>query len=706
LNPHPSATAPPGSAPHEATAAETPLPPLAPQFTHLSNWHGQEVDDRWYWLREKDSAPVLDYLKAENGYTEACTRGLAAFTEALYQEMLGRIQQTDLDVPVRRGAWYYYNRTVEGQQYPIRCRRAATATGQDDPTAVEQVILDQNAMAKGLAFLSVVDLRVSDDGHQLLYLADDTGYRQYKLYRKDLLTGQVSGPLAERVTGVEWAADNRTIYWTTEHPVSKRSDTLWRLRGDGPAQNLYVEADELYQIDLGRSKDRLFLILEVGATDTWETHLIDATQPDAPLRVVLPRRKGHKYQVEHREGRLVIRTNREAKDFRVVTAPLDDPRPEQWEPLVDHRPGTLVEGVQVFRDHLVVSEKSAGLTRFRIQDLQTRAWTELPFSATAYAAMEGDTPEFASQNFRYGYQSMVTPSSVYDYDFKTGASRLLKQQAVLGGYDESRYTTERLWATARDGTRVPISIVYRNDRPRNGTAPLWLYGYGSYGLGMSATFGSWRLSLLDRGVAFAIAHIRGGDEMGETWHDDGMLMNKKNTFFDFIDCAEFLVQQKWSSSERLLIEGGSAGGLLMGVVSNLRPDLFKAVHSAVPFVDVMNSMMDASLPLTVGEYLEWGDPNEREAFDCMLSYSPYDNLTSQAYPAMLVTTSYNDSQVMYWEPAKYVAKLRTLKTDRNPLLLKTKMEPAGHGGASGRYDALKDRAFEVAWMLEQVGVAR
>jgi oligopeptidase B len=360
----------------------------------------------------------------------------------------------------------------------------------------------------------------------------------------------------------------------------------------------------------------------------------------------------------------------------------------------------------VFRDHAVVSEKTAGLTRFRIHDFKTQSWTELPFTETTYAAGAGETPEYASDTFRYTYQSMVTPGSVYDFDFRSGTARLMKQQAVLGGYDASKYATERLWVRARDGTRVPVSIVYRKDRPRDGSAPLWLYAYGSYGFGQPATFSSWRLSLLDRGVAFAIAHIRGGDDMGEAWHDDGMLMTKKNTFFDFIDCADQLVQEKWTSPKGLLIEGGSAGGLLMGVVTNLRPDLFKAVHSAVPFVDIMNTMMDASLPLTVGEYLEWGNPNEKSAFDYMRSYSPYDNLSAQAYPAILVTTSYNDSQVMYWEPAKYVAKLRTLKTDGNPLLLKTKMEPAGHGGASGRYDALKDKAFEVAWMLKQVGVTR
>jgi oligopeptidase B len=555
---------------------------------------------------------------------------------------------------------------------------------------------------QGKAFISLGAMQVSDNGAALLYTTDETGFRQYKLYRKDLKTGHVDGPLAERVTTVQWAADNATAFFTTEHPVSKRSDTLWRLKAGGQPEQLFDEKDELYRIDLTRTKDRRYLVLQIGSTDTYESRLLDASKPDGTFKVLLPREKGHKYDVEHRDGLLYIRTNRDAKDFRIVTAPVD--QPAKWTPLVAHQAGTLIEDIELFQGHLVVTAKRAALVRFRIHDFKTGQWRDLPFSETAYAAFAGGTPEYASTTFRYGYQSLVTPSSVFDFDFNSGQSKLLKQQAVLGGYDASKYATERLWVTSRDGVRVPVSIVYRKDRVRDGQAPLWLYAYGSYGYGTSANFGSWRLSLLDRGLAFAIAHIRGGDEMGETWHDDGMLMKKKNTFNDFIDVADELVKTKWTSKAGLLIEGGSAGGLLMGAVTNLRPDLFKAVHAAVPFMDVMNTMMDASLPLTVGEYLEWGNPNEKPAFDYMRSYSPYDKLSAQAYPAILVTTSYNDSQVMYWEPAKYVAKLRTLKTDSNPLLLKTKMEPAGHGGASGRYDALKDKAFEIAWMLQQVGI--
>jgi len=695
-----------GASSAAALAQTAPQPPVAPVVSHVVQWHGQAVSDPWFWLREKDSPPVLAYLKAENSYTEALTAGLAPLSARLYDEMLRRIQQTDLDVPVRQGAWYYYNRTVEGQQYPIRCRRLASATLAYDPQAPEQVLLDQNEMAQGKAFLSIGDYQVSDDAGSLLYTVDDTGYRQYKLYRKNLASGQVVGPLAERVTSVAWAADNATVFYVTEHPVSKRSDSLWRLAPAAPAELLFEEKDELFRVGLGRTKDKQFLVLEVQSTDTWETRLLAAAQPKGAFKTVLPRSKGHKYEVEHRDGLLYIRTNRDAKDFRVVTAPLADPSPANWKPLVAHQAGVLIESVAPFRGHLVLTEKSEGLVRFRVHDFASGNWSSVPFAEPVYGAAPGRNPEYDTTRFRYGYQSLITPSSVFDLDLASKASTLLKQQAVLGGYDAQLYASERLWVTARDGVRVPVSIVYRKDRPRDGSAPLWLYAYGSYGYGTPASFNSARLSLLDRGFAYAIAHIRGGDEMGESWHDDGMLMKKKNTFYDFIDVAESLQKDRWTTRAGTVIEGGSAGGLLMGAVANLRPELFKAVHSAVPFVDVMNTMMDASLPLTVGEYLEWGNPNEKAAHDYMRSYSPYENLSQQAYPATLVTTSYNDSQVMYWEPAKYVAKLRTLKTDTNPLLLKIKMDPAGHGGASGRYDALRDRAFEFAWMMQQVGITK
>ena len=687
-------------------SSPAPAPPAAPRQDHTQVWHGRTFVDPYYWLREKGSPEVVKYLEAENAYTEATTADLGPFREALYAEMLSRIKQTDLGVPTRIGRFYYYRRTVEGLQYPIRCRKPAGADGVFHEDAPEEVLLDQNEMAKGLAFLSVGEFEVSDDDGRLMYSTDDTGFRQYKLFVKDLKTGTSQGPLAERVTSATWAADNATVFYVTEHPVTKRSDTLWRLRLGGQPEKVYEEGDELYSIGIGRTKDRKFLVLGSRSTDTWDRWLLPSGEPNGAFRRVLPREKGHKYEVEHRDGTLFIRTNKNAKNFRLVTAPLADPSPAHWKPFLEHRRDVLLDDFEVFKDFVVVQEKEAGLNRLRVHRFADGGWKEVSFPEPVYTAYATGTPEFESKLLRYDYQSLITPSSVYDYDMEAGTSVLLKRDEVLGGFDPSRYASERLWATARDGAKVPISIVYPKGFARDGKAPLWLYGYGSYGFGTSATFDSRRLSLLDRGMPFAIAHVRGGNEMGEAWHDDGMLMKKKNTFLDFIDAAEFLVRDKWTSPDRLLIEGGSAGGLLMGAVVNERPDLFRAVHAAVPFVDVMSTMMDASLPLTVGEYLEWGNPNEKAAFDYMLSYSPYDNVAKKAYPALLVTTSYNDSQVMYWEPAKYVAKLRTLKTDENPLVLRTKMQPAGHGGASGRYDALKDRAFELAWMLRQVGITK
>ncbi|WP_285607440.1 S9 family peptidase [Geothrix edaphica] len=682
-------------------------PPTAPQKEHTDLWHGEKVSDPWFWLREKSNPEVVAYLNAENAYTQAMTADLQPFSEALYKEMLGRIKQTDLSVPVRRGAFYYYSRTEEGKQYSIQCRRKAGKDGVYDGKAAEEVLLDQNELAKGLKFLGLGPLVVSDDDRTLLYSTDTTGFRQYQLFTKDLATGRASGPLAERVTSYTWASDGRHVFFTTEDSGTKRSNQLLRLDLTGRAPELvFEEKDELYRVFVGRTKDHKYLLMESQSTDTWETRYLAASKPTAAFKVLLPREKGHKYDVEHRGGTFYIRTNKGAKNFRLVTAPAATPDPKHWKVLIPHRADVLLEGIEPFRDFLVVAEKSQGLERFRIRDLKTGTWRKVAFPESVYAASPGGTPEYTSKTFRFVYQSMVTPQSIYDCDMATGKQTLLKETEVLGGYDRSQYATERLWATARDGAKVPLSVVYKKGVKRDGSAPLFLYAYGSYGFGMSAGFSIPRLSLLDRGMVYVIAHIRGGNEMGEGWHDDGMLMKKMNTFTDFIDSADFLVKEKWTSKDRLVIEGGSAGGLLMGAVTNLRPDLFKAVHSAVPFVDVMNTMMDASLPLTVGEYLEWGNPNEKAAFDYMRAYSPYDNLAKKAYPAILVTTSFNDSQVMYWEPAKYVAKLRTLKTDDNPLLLKIKMDPAGHGGASGRYDALKDKAFETAWMLKQVGITK
>ena len=681
-----------------------PKPPVAKTQEHRSIWHGESVNDPWFWLREKTNPEVIGYLEAENAYMEASTVEAKAFGELLYKEMLGRIQQTDLTVPLRRGAYDYYSRTEEGRQYAIHCRRKALPDGASDAKAAEEVLLDLNLLAQGHSFLGLGGFEISDSGTALLYSTDVTGFRQYTLYRKDLATGKTSAPLAERVTSFEWSADGAFVLYTTEDAVTKRSNQLWRLSLEGGRPQLVMEEkDELFGLGLGRTKDHQWFVCSSQSTDTWDQRILPASDPKGAFRPVLPREKGHKYDLEHRDGVLLLRTNKDAKNFRLVSAPVAEPG--RWTEVIAHRADVLLKSLEVFRDHLVVAEQKEALTHLRIQNKNSTHWVEVAFPEPVYSAHATGTPELGAKAFRLTYQSMATPQGVYDCDLATGRLTLLKRTPVLGGYDPSGYVTERRWVTARDNTRVPLSMVYKKGVKLDGSAPCFLYGYGSYGLGMDASFSIARLSLVERGMVFVIAHIRGGDELGEAWHDDGMLMRKKNTFTDFVDCAEWLVKNHISAPDRLVIEGGSAGGLLMGAVVNLRPDLFRAVHSAVPFVDVINTMMDASLPLTVGEYLEWGNPNEKPAFDYMRSYSPYDNLKPGAYPAMLVTTGLNDSQVMYWEPAKYVAKLRTLKTDARPLLLKCNMG-AGHGGASGRYDRLKEVSFEYAWLMTQVGITR
>ena len=680
--------------------AENPKPPVAPKIDHREERHGATVVDPYFWLREKTDPKVIEYLKAENAYTEATTKDLQPFADTLYKEILGHLKQTDLSVPVKYGPYYYFTRTEEGKQYPIHCRRGI------GENAAEETLLDLNALGAGKRFVSLGDYEISPNHQRLAYTTDYAGFRQYTLNVKDLQGGVVSEGLAERVTSVAWAADNKTLFFVTEDAVTKRSNQLWRLAlGKSKPEMIFEEKDELFTINVEATRSRKYLLVEIDSTDTVEFLYLKADEPERSFQVFVPREKKHRYYVDHREDLFYIRTNKDAKNFRIVTAPVGDPGPAKWKPFVEHRADVLLTGIDLFQDFAVVREKFEGLARFQIHNFKRGSETRVTFPEVVYTASAGDTPEYESPTYRYRYQSFTTPSSVFDYDVATGKSTLLKKDEVLK-YDPSLYASERLWATARDGARVPISIVYRKGFRRDGSGALYLYAYGSYGIPSNVTFSLSRLALLDRGVAFAIAHIRGGDELGEQWREDGMLMKKKNTFFDFIDAAEHLVREKWTTPKRLMINGGSAGGLLMGAVVNYRPDLFRAVHTAVPFVDVMNTMMDATLPLTVGEYLEWGDPNEKSAYDYIKSYSPYDNLEKRAYPSILVTTSFNDSQVMYWEPAKYVARLRTLKTDGNPLLLKIKLEPAGHGGASGRYDKIKDTAFEYAWLLSQVGITK
>jgi oligopeptidase B len=604
-------------------------------------------------------------------------------------------------VPVRRGDYFYYSRTEEGKQYPIQCRKRGSLDGK------EEVLLDLNELGQGKKFAGLGAFEVSDDQNLLAYTIDYVGYRQFSLQVKDLRTGVTLPDTIDRVDSVSWAANNNTLFLVTEDQTTKRANQAWRhTLGRKEFEPVYEEKDETFSLGVDKTRDKKYVLLSTVSTDTSEIRYLRADQPESDFTVFLPREKQHRYFLDHREGLFYVRSDKNAKNFQVFTAPDNSPDAKNWKVFIPHDPNVLVEGVDLFRDFAVSVEKSQALNRMRFFDFKSGKWSAISFPEPVYSAFPGDTPDYGSKTYRYSYQSLVTPPSVFDYDTESGKSILLKQQEVPGGYVPSQYVSERQWVTVRDGVKVPLSIVYKKGFERDGTRPLLLYAYGSYGFGMPATFSASRLVLLDRGVAFVIAHIRGGDDMGEQWHDDGKLMNKKNTFNDFIDCAEYLIQNKWTSKGRLLIEGGSAGGLLMGAVVNMRPDLFRAVHMAVPFLDVTNDMMDPSLPLTTTDYPEWGNPNERAAYDYILSYSPYDNLRAQAYPPMLLTESLNDSQVAYWEAAKFVAKARTLKTDDHAVLLKMKMDPAGHGGASGRYDQLRDRAFECAWLLEQVGITK
>jgi oligopeptidase B len=675
-------------------------PPLAKKMPHTTEIHGYTLKDDYFWLREKTNPEVIKYLEEENAYTEETMKPTKELQETLYKEILGHIKQTDLSVPSRIGDYYYYSRTQEGKQYPYMCRKKGSLD------ANEEVLLDLNKLAEGKTFLGLGAYSVSDDGALLAYSTDTTGYRQFTLHVKDLRTGQTLNENIERAGSAVWANDNKTLFYTTEDAVSKRSDKFWRhVVSTDKNDLLYEEKDELFDVGAGRSLDKKVIFLASYAKTSREYRFVPADNPTGTFKVILPRQKEHEYDVDHYNGQFYITTNKDAKNFRVVTAPLLDSSEKNWKPFIPHNPKVKIDGITTFANHLVVSEKEGGLNYLRVIDMKTQKSHRITTDESDYALFLSSNPEFNTTTVRFSYQSMVTPSTVYDYDMGTRQRKLLKQQEVLGGYDAKNYEARRVWSVSRDGTKVPISLVHRKGVKQDGTAPMMLYAYGSYGASMAPTFSTARLALLDRGVIFAQAYIRGGGEFGEEWREQGRMMNKLNTFYDFIDCADYLVKNKYTSSDRLVIQGGSAGGLLMGAVINMRPDLFKAVVAQVPFVDVMNTMLDSSLPLTTSEYQEWGNPNEKAAFDYMLKYSPYDNIAPKNYPALLVQVSLNDSQVPYWEGAKFVARLRTTKTDKNPLLLKINMG-AGHGGASGRYDALRETAFTYAFMLWQMGIAK
>jgi oligopeptidase B len=673
-------------------------PPVARRIPKVDLLHGDRRVDEYHWLRDRNNPEVAAYLQAENAYTDAVMRPTERFQARLYEEMLARIQETDLSVPYRDGGYFYYSRTEEGKQYPILCRKKGSLE------APEEVTLDLNALAEGHAFFSLGAYAVSDDGRRLAYSTDVTGGREYTLYVKDLTTGELLPERIEKTASVSWAADGRTLFYVVEDAAKRPHRLLRHVVGTaGPDALVHEENDELFRLFAWRSHSRAYELLVAASHTTTEVRYLPSDQPDGVWKTVAPREHEHEYDVEHHSDRFLIRTNDRGRNFRLVAAPVEDPRRENWTEMVPHRDDVMLEGLEVFQDHYVLLERAQGLPRMHVTSLRHGATHHIAFPEPAYSVFPGHNVEFDTHVFRYTYQSLVTPLSVFDYDMESRRSTLLKEQPVLGGYDRGRYDSERLAVQAPDGALVPVSIVYRKGLARDGSHPLLLTGYGAYAFPFPVSFSSNRLSLLDRGFVFAIAHVRGGGELGKPWHDDGRMSRKRNTFTDFIAVAEHLIAAGFTSPPRLVAEGASAGGLLMGAVANMRGELFGAIVSKVPFVDVINTMLDASLPLTAGEWEEWGDPRVREHYEYMKTYCPYTNLAPKPYPPMLVKTSFNDSQVMYWEPAKYVARLRVLKTDDHELLLKTNME-AGHGGASGRYDYLREVAFDYAFVLGRVGI--
>jgi oligopeptidase B len=686
----------------DANGAAPPPPPPVAKAVHTENHiNGGNLVDNYRWLRDKANPEVAQYLVAENAYTDGVMKPTEALQQKLYDEMVSHIKETDVNVPYKEGGYFYYSRWEKGLQYPILARK------QGNLETTEEITIDVNELAKGQPFMSLGAYDPSDDGNLVAFSTDNTGFRQYKLRVRDLRTGKDSEVIADKVGSVAWANDNKTIFYTVEEDKTKRQYRLYRhVVGAeiGKDDLIYEEKDERFNIGAGKSRSGKYIYLLIDSHTTSEQRYLDASNPNGEWKLVAPRQQDVEYFVSDHGDQFLIRTNDKGRTYRLVSAPISAPGKENWKEILPVRPEVMLTHIEIFEDFYVSVERENGLPELTITNFATGAKTRITYPEPVYTSSPQINREYKTSKFRYAYQSLVTPPSVFDYDVEKHTSTLLKQTEVPGGYDATKYQSERVWATAKDGVKVPVSIVFRKDlKKADGSNPIYVYAYGSYGSVLPDTFTSARLSLLDRGVVMAYAHIRGGGDLGKPWHDAGRMMNKMNTFTDFIACTEYLVANKYGARDKVAIEGGSAGGLLMGAVTNMRPDLFKVVLSHVPFVDVMNTMLDASLPLTVPEYEEWGNPNEKAAYDYMLKYSPYDNLKKGAYPALLVKTSFNDSQVMYWEPAKYVAKLRTLKTDKNVLILKTNMA-AGHGGASGRYERFKEIAFDYAFMLTQLGV--
>ena len=675
--------------------------PVAAIKPHEMTIHGDTRVDNYYWLNDRENPEVIAYLEAENEYLTQVMGHTDDFQDDLFEEMKGRIKKDDASAPYEWNGFWYYTRYEPDGEYALHCRRPGTMTGP------EEVMLDGNAMGEGLSYFSLRGVDVSPDAKLVVYGVDDVGRRRYTLRVKNLETGQTLPDAIPAVTGnVAWAMDNRTLFYGKQDPETLRSYQIWRhVLGTDPAEDVlvYEEKDDTFNCYVDRSKSDKYLIIASSQTLSNEYRILEADNPLGEFRVFQPRQRDLEYSVDHQGDRFLVLTNLHARNFRLMECPEDKTWLASWQEVIPHREEVMLVDVEVFADFLVVAERHGGLRHLRVMDLQSGASHELDFGEATWSVYGAANPNMDTTLLRYGYSSLTTPSSTFGYDMKTRQKFLVKQQEILGGFDAANYQAEYLQVPARDGAMVPVSLVYRKGFTPDGTSPLLLYAYGSYGLSRDASFSSSRLSLLDRGFVFAIAHIRGGQEMGRQWYEDGKLLNKKNTFTDFIDCGRHLVAEGYTANDRLFAAGGSAGGLLVGAVVNMAPELWRGAEAAVPFVDVVTTMLDETIPLTTGEYDEWGNPNEKVYYDYMLSYSPYDNVKAQAYPAMLVTTGLHDSQVQYFEPAKWVAKLRALKTDDNPLIFKINME-AGHGGKSGRFRRLEEQALAYAFFLDLVGI--
>jgi oligopeptidase B len=671
-------------------------PPRAKIVPKAIENHGDKRIDNYFWLREKENPEVRAYLEAENAYTAAVMKDTEDLQKKIYEEIVGRIQETDTSAPTRYDGWLYYTRTEKGKNYPIFCRKQGES-------AAEQILIDANQLAEGTKYFSIGIYSTSTDHKVLAYGTDTEGNEELTVRFKDLATGKLLGDELLKVSyGFEWAADNKTVFYVTEDAARRPYRLMRHTLGTPQAADtvLYEEKDERFRVGVEKTRSRAFILLGIASATSSEVHVLDANSPAGSFRLLVPRATDVEYDVAHHGDRFFIRTSDGAKTFRLVEAPVSDPSKKNWKELIPGRKDVTLEEVDAYKDHLVTVERDQGLRKIRIRRFSTGAEHFVEFPEPSYTMFAGGSADYDTTLLRFNYSSLTTPSSSFDYDMNTRQRTLVKRQPVLGGFDPSRYKTERMLAAAPDGTKVPVSLVYRKDLfKKDGSNPTLLYGYGSYGIPSDPGFNSQAISLLDRGFVYAIAHIRGGGDLGKLWHEDGRMLNKRNSFTDFIASAELLVRERYTSPSKLGILGGSAGGLLMGAVVNLRPDLFGAVIAKVPFVDVMSTMMDATLPLTVGEYEEWGNPADAKYYSYMRSYSPYDNIERQNFPNLLVTAGLNDPRVSYWEPAKWVAKLRALKKDNNLLLLKTNMS-AGHGGASGRYEKFKETALDYAFLLK------